>query len=136
VRTDMSEDFDFIRSRIPTYLGYGSEEARHDSDKRVRAIVGEALSDAGVRFTGALDPKAAAAYEELLMQCAFTDQGFVRKYEHGKLTDGTLAALMASDRILVELEEQVMNASTVDELNALVTRIHEQFARRREPLRA
>jgi hypothetical protein len=132
----MSEDFDFIRSRIPTYLGYGDEDARHDSDKRVRAIVGEALSDAAVRFTGKLDPPSFAAYEELLMQCAFTDQGFVRKYQHGNLDDGTLAALLASDRVLVELEEQVMNAASVDELNALVTRIHDQFARRGEPTRA
>jgi hypothetical protein len=132
----MSDDFDFVRSRIPTYLGYGDEEARHDSDKRVRAIVGEALSDAQVRFAGSFDPAALAAYEELLMQCAFTDQAFVRKFEHGKLDPATLDALLASDRVLVELEEHVMNASTVEELNALVSRIHEQFARRREPLRA
>jgi hypothetical protein len=129
----MSEDFDYIRSRIPTYRGYDDEESRHDSDKRVRAIVGEALSDAQVRLGESLDAPAREALEALIFECAFTDQKFIHKFEHGKLDDATLAALLKSDRVLVELEEQVMNASTPPELNALVANIHEQFGRRREP---
>jgi hypothetical protein len=129
----MSDDFDYIRSRIPTYRGYGDEDARHDSDKRVRAIVGEALSDAQVRLEGSLDAPAREALEALLFQCAFTDQKFIHKFEHGKLDDATLAGLVGSDRVLVELEEKVMNASTAPELNELVAQIHEQFERRREP---
>lgn len=130
----MSEDFDFIRSRIPTYQGYGDEAARHDSDMRVRAILGESLTDAHVRVGAGLDADQTAGYDELLMQCMFSDQTFVRKFEHAKLDEPLLAALIASDRLLVELEERVNDVSTAAELNALVVEIHAQFARRREPI--
>jgi hypothetical protein len=129
----MSDDFDYVRSRIPTYLGYGDEDARHDSDKRVRAIVGEALSDAQVRLGPALDAASTESLQAVMLQCSFTDQKFIHKFEHGPLDDATIAGLVAADRELVELEERVMNASTVPELNDLVARIHEQFERRRQP---
>jgi hypothetical protein len=86
-----------------------------------------------VRLEGSLDASAREALEALLFQCAFTDQKFIHKFEHGKLDDATLEGLVSADRVLVELEEQVMNASTAPELNALVGKIHEQFERRREP---
>jgi hypothetical protein len=129
----MSDDFDYVRSRIPTYRGYGDEDARHDSDKRVRAILGEALSDAQVRLESSLDAPSREALEALLFQCAFTDQKFIHKFEHGRLDDATLAGLIGSDRLLVELEEQVMNASTAADLNDLIGKIHDQFERRKEP---
>jgi len=128
----MSDDFEYIRARIPTYRGYGDERSRQDSDKRVRAIVGEALSDALVRFAGKLDAAAMAACDELLMQCMFTDQALVRRLDHAKLDAARIDALVAADRLLVELEEELMNASTVDELSPLVARLHDQFARRRD----
>jgi hypothetical protein len=132
----MNDDLDYVRARIPTYVGYADEPSRHDSDKRVRAIVGEALSDAQVRFAGAFDATETAAYNELLMLCMFTDQTVIRRLEHAKLDDAGLAELVASDRALVELEEAVMNASSVEELSALVQRIREQFARRHAPVQA
>jgi hypothetical protein len=128
----MSDDLDYVRSRIPNYRGYADEPSRQDSDKRVRAIVGEALSDALVRFSGKLDAAAMTACDELLMQCMFTDQALVRRLDHAKLDPAEIAGLVAADRVLVELEEGLMNASTVDELTALVARLREQFARRRE----
>ena len=128
-----NDDLDYVRSRIPTYRGYTDEAARHDSDKRVRAIVGEALSDAQVRFVSGLDPDSAALCAELLYKCMFTDQTVIRRLEHAKLGDATLAELTAADRVLVELEEEVMNASTVAEFAATLPRILEQFARRHAP---
>jgi hypothetical protein len=129
----MSDDLDYVRQRIPTYRGYVDEPSRHDSDKRVRAIVGEALSDAHVRFGTSFDAATSAVFEELLMQCMFTDQAVVRRLEHAKLDEPALAALVASDRVLVELEERVMNASSVEELSAVITAIREQFLRRHAP---
>jgi hypothetical protein len=130
----MSEDFEYIRSRIPTYRGYDDEASRHDSDMRVRAILGESLSDAHVRFGAQLDAAQSAAYDDLLMQCMFSDQTFVRKFEHAKLDEGLLAALIASDRQLVELEERVNDATSAAGLAELVGEIHAQFARRRDPI--
>jgi hypothetical protein len=130
----MSEDLEFIRSRIPTYRGYDDEAARHDSDMRVRAILGESLTDAHVRFGGDFDAAQTTAYDELLMQCMFSDQIFVRKFEHAKLDGPLLAALIASDRLLVELEERVNDATSAAELSSLVGEIHAQFGRRREPI--
>src|ERR1700722_4112124 len=101
-----------VRSRIPPYRGYTDEAARHDSDKRVRAIVGEALSDAQVLFVSGLDAESAALCAELLYKCMFTDQTVIRRLEH---------------------EEEVMNASTVAEFAATLPRILEQFARRHAP---
>jgi hypothetical protein len=128
-----NDDLDYVRSRIPTYRGYVDEASRHDSDKRVRAIVGEALSDAQVRFAGKLDVESVALCDELLYKCMFTDQTVIRRLEHAKLGDATLVELTAADRVLIELEEEVMNASTVEEFTATFPRILEQFARRHAP---
>jgi hypothetical protein len=128
-----NDDLDYVRSRIPTYRGYVDEASRHDSDKRVRAIVGEALSDAQVRFAGRLDAENAKLCDELLYKCMFTDQAVIRRLEHAKLGDATLVELTAADRALIELEEEVMNASTVEEFAATLPRILEQFARRHAP---
>lgn len=133
MRSNMSDDLDYVRQRIPTYRGYVDEPSRHDSDKRVRAIVGEALSDAQVRFGASFDAATSAAFDELLMQCMFTDQTIVRRLEHAKLDEPAIGALVASDRVLVELEEDVMNASSVEELKSLIAAIHEQFALRHAP---
>ena len=128
-----NDDLNYVRSRIPTYRGYIDEPSRHDSDKRVRAIVGEALSDAQVRFAAGLDAENAALCDELLYKCMFTDQTVIRRLEHAKLGDATLVELTAADRVLVELEEEVMNATTVEEFVATLPRILEQFARRHAP---
>jgi hypothetical protein len=129
----MNDDLDYVRQRIPTYRGYADEPSRHDSDKRVRAIVGEALSDAHVRFGLSFDAATSTAFDELLMQCMFTDQTIVRRLEHAKLDEPAIAALGASDRVLVELEEDVMNASSVEDLGALIQAIREQFRQRHAP---
>jgi hypothetical protein len=129
---DLNDDLKYIRDRIPTYRGYGDEPARHDSDQRVRAILGESLSDARTRIP--LDEQQAAAYDAVLYECMFGDQSFVRAFQHAKLDEATLTALTASDRALVELEERVNDASTADQLSALVAEIHERLARRRDPL--
>jgi hypothetical protein len=100
---------------------------------RVRAILGESLSDAHTRFGEQLDAEQSAAYEELLMQCMFSDQTFTKKFEHMKIDAALLAALVASDRLLVELEERVNAATSAATLSELVTEIHAQFARRRQP---
>ena len=128
----MNDDLAYIRSRIPTYQGYGDEASRRDSDKRVRAIVGEALSDAHVRFAGSHDEKANSAYDDLLMLCMFGDQQMMHRIEHVTFTPEQLADFLAADRALVDLEEQLMNVSTVDEFSGLMHRLHEQFDRRRE----
>jgi hypothetical protein len=136
VRTVTSDDLEYIRSRIPTYEGYEDELLGHESDKRVRAILGEALSDAQVRFAGNLDASQAALCDEMLNKCMFTDQSVIRRFDHAKAGDPILAALLAADRALVDLEEEVMNASSPTEFAEIMQRIRDQFARRSEPAKA
>jgi hypothetical protein len=128
----MSDDLQYIRDRIPTYRGYGDEDSRHDSDLRIRAILGESLSDARTRIP--LAPEQAAAYDAVLYECMFGDQNFVRAFQHAKLESTTVAALTASDRALVELEERINEASTAEELSGLVDELHERLSRRGDAL--
>jgi hypothetical protein len=33
------DDLDFLQARVPEFAGYADEDARHQTDRRVRAIV-------------------------------------------------------------------------------------------------
>ncbi len=103
----MNDDLAYVRERLEQYRAYAQEGDRHDSDMRVRAYVGNALSKAQLRLGEDLDQPTRALLEAVLMRCMFTDQVFIRKFEHGDLDAATVAALVHSDRTLVELGDQV-----------------------------
>jgi hypothetical protein len=129
----MSDDLRYIRDRIPTYRGYEDEPARHDSDNRIRAILGESLSEARTRIV--LDAEQDAAFDVVLAECMFADQSFVRAVQHAQLGGAAIAALEAADRVLVELEERVNDATTAEQLSALVAEIGQKLNRRGDALR-
>ena len=129
----MSDDLDYVRARIPDYRAYGEEAARHDSDMRVRAFVGERLTEAQTRLAGTLDAATTARIEEVLLRCMFTDQVFVRTFEHAELAPPMIAALVSADRALVELGER-LRAATAAELPELLNEIDRQFDYRRAPV--
>jgi len=129
----MSADLDYVKGRIPTYRGYLEENDRYDSDERVRAILGASLTDAHVRLGAGLSEAEETAYGEALFSCMFGDQAFVKRVSHAQLGEEAYAALLAGDRILVELEERVANAATSTEFAALIQEIRTQFAHRSRP---
>ena len=129
----MNDDIAFVRARIADYHDYTEERARSDSDMRVRAYVGSRLSDAQTRLAGGLDPEATKAIEDVLMRCIFSDQVFVRKFEHARLDGSMIAALVRSDRLLIDLADRAASVSAI-EVRALVIEIDKQFEYRRAPV--
>ena len=128
----MSDDSDFVHAQLPSYQGYDDEPDRHDSDMRVRAYVGGALTDMQTRLGEGIDPATRKTFEAVLMRCMFTDQVFIRNFEHGELSPAIVAALVRSDRTLIDLADRTRTAS-VAELPALLEAIDEQFEYRRDP---
>ncbi len=128
----MNDDLEYVRERIDPYREYAEEADRHDSDMRVRAYVGNALSQAQARLGTDLDRPTCEKLEAVLMRCMFTDQVFIRKFEHGELTESTIAALVRSDRRLVELGDQARTADSLA-LRPMLGEIDHEFDARRSP---
>jgi hypothetical protein len=128
----VSEDLAYVLARIPEYRHYEDEGARHDSDMRVRAFVGERLSRARARHDGTLDGATVKVLDDVLFRCMFTDQVFIRKFEHARLDAPMVAALVRSDRELIVLAERATDADASD-LRAVAVEIDKQFEYRRAP---
>ncbi len=128
----MTDDLAFVKARIANYRGYDDEEHRHDSDMRVRAYVGEALTSAQTRLGATFTPDTKSALEAVLYRCVFTDQAFIRKFEHAELDAAMIAVLVHSDYLLIGYGDEAKSV-TADELPALLHSIDEQFDYRRSP---
>jgi hypothetical protein len=129
----MSDDLDYVRARLPGYEAYAEEDALHDSDMRVRAFVGERLTSAGARL-GPFDGAVQKAFDDVLFRCMFTDQVFVKNFEHAALDAPLVNGLVRADRRLVELGESIdaLQPGTGD-LLASLERIAQQLDYRRAP---
>jgi hypothetical protein len=132
--TEMDDDLTYVRARLPGYEPYGDEDALHDNDMRVRAYVGERLTSAQSRV-GALDAPLQATLDDVLMRCMFTDQVFVKNFEHAKLDGPVAAGLVRSDRRLVALGERAdaIESGNASGFAALLGEIGNQLTARREP---
>ena len=126
------DDLAFVRSHIADYVAYDNERERHDSDLRVRAYVGERLTAARERLVSQLDEATSKTLDDVLMRCMFSDQIFVRKFEHARLDATMTAALVRSDRALIEFGETAASA-TATTFHALLVEIDKQFEYRRAP---
>ena len=128
----MNDDLAFVTGLIPSYRGYDVATERADSDMRVRAYVGEALTRVQSRLGGALSSESRATLESVLYRCMFTDQVFVRNFEHAELEAPMIAALVHSDRVLIGYGNDAKSVSA-DDLPALVAAIDAQYDYRRSP---
>ncbi len=133
----MNDDLEFVKTHIDAYADYADERARADSDMRVRAYVGSRLTEAQGRLQGEIDDQTAKALEDVLMRCMFSDQVFVRKFEHARLEAPMISALVRSDRALIEFGDRATAVTSTD-LRELVIEIDKEFEYRRspEPLKA
>jgi len=128
----VNDDLEFVKTHINAYADYEEERVRADSDMRVRAYVGSRLTEAQSRLHAELDAATAKAVEDVLMRCMFSDQVFVRKFEHARLDGSMVSALVRSDRALIELGDRA-TAVTSTHLLDLVIEIDKQFEYRRSP---
>ncbi len=128
----MTDDLAYVRSHIPDYRAYDDEPARHDSDERVRAYVGERLAQAQTRLAGTFDENTQKMLDEVLMRCMFTDQVFIRKFEHARLEAPMVNAFVRSDRQLIEHGELFVNATT-QSMSDLLVELDKLFEYRRSP---
>ncbi len=128
----MNDDLEYVQARLPGYREYDEEEARHDSDMRVRSFVGERLTQVQVRVANDLDDATRKTLEDVLLRCMFTDQVFVRNFEHARLDIPMRAALVRCDRTLVELGES-LEEMPLPKLRDALVEIDEQLEYRRSP---
>lgn len=127
----MSDDLEFLAGRVPGYRAYAGEDERHDSDLRVRAFVGERVTDAQARL-GAFEAGAQKEIDDLVLRCMFADQAFIKRFEHAALDARAVATLVRADRVLIELAER-LEGSTKPEIEALVRQIGAQLDYRDSP---
>jgi hypothetical protein len=128
----MTDDLSYVCAHIPDYRAYGDEADRHDSDQRVRAFVGAKVSQAQTRLAGELDEATQKALDEVLMRCMFTDQVFIRKFEHARLEAPMIAAFVRSDRRLIE-QGETFEIATTQTLHELLVELDKLFEYRRSP---
>jgi len=132
VRIAMNDDLQYVRERIVPYREYSDEADRHDSDMRVRAYVGNALTRAQARLGETIEGATRELLEAVLMKCMFTDQVFIRKFEHAVLDEPTVAGLVRSDRKLLESADRAL-ATDAQGLGAVLQEINYEFEARRSP---
>lgn len=128
----MTSDLEYVQRHIADYKAYVDEPARHDSDSRVRAYVGERLAQTQARLAPSLDETTLRMLDEALMRCMFTDQVFIRKYEHARLEPPMVAAFVHSDRKLLELADTFASA-TAENLRDTLVELDKMFEYRRGP---
>lgn len=129
------DDLDFLQAHIPEFEGYAAEEARHATDRRVRALVGSTLADAQARLGDRLEPDTSTALEALIFRCEFPDQTFVTRFDHARLDEAAFKTLARIDRALIELAESAKSAGP-DEIPAIIEEIDAQLDRRDAPVPA
>ena len=109
-------DLDAIRARIPDYADYGDINARHQVDKQIRAVLGEALSAARDHFRpeGGLGER----LDGMILRCEFSDQRVIRASDRAHLDGATVDHIHALDRQLIESADRVRAVDAVDALPA------------------
>lgn len=109
-------DLDFLRSRIPGYADYTAEAARHEVDRQIRALLGEALSDARERLHPA--GEIGEQLDGLIMRCEFSDQRVVRAADHACFHRPLIEHIHALDREIVEVADRIRAIDSAELLRA------------------
>ncbi len=129
------EDLDYLQAHVPEFAGYDDEDARHATDRRVRAVVGSALADAQARLGDRLAADVSPALEALIFRCEFPDQTYVTAWDHSTIDPAKIATLARIDRALVEHAESVVSAGPT-EMEGIIAEIDLQLDHRDDPVPA
>jgi hypothetical protein len=109
-------DLEYLQQRIAGYADYANMDARHQVDKQIRAILGEALSEARERLkpTEALVER----LDGLMTRCEFSDQRVIKAADHARFDATLVDRVHQLDREIVECADGIRAATTLDELAA------------------
>ena len=107
-------DLELLRARLPGYADYADESARHEVDKQIRAVLGEALAAARDRLkpAGALGER----LDGLLLRCEFADPRVIRAADHARFGASLVERVHALDREILECADRIRATATADEL--------------------
>jgi hypothetical protein len=129
------EDLDYLQTHVPDFAGYADQDARHATDRRVRAVVGGALADAQARLADRLPPEVSNALEALIFRCEFPDQAYVTTWDHEDMDAAKMLVLARIDRALIEHGESIATAGP-GEMAGIVAEIDLQLDHRDDPVPA
>jgi hypothetical protein len=129
------DDLDYLQTHVPDFTGYADEDARHATDRRIRAVVGSALADAQARLGDRLQNEVSTALDALIFRCEFPDQTYVTTWDHEQMDEAKLRVLARIDRALVEQAGSVVSAGA-DEIAGFVAEIDLQLDHRDDPVPA
>jgi hypothetical protein len=129
------DDLEFLKQTVPEFKGYREDTDRHDTDRRVRALLGGALAEMRDRLGGNFPVDASPALDDAIWRCEFPDQTFTMHLDNAEVDDALAARLAAGDRVLVELSQRAPSLEPND-VAAFLHEVIEAFERRSEPLTA
>jgi|SRR6202162_4734504 len=118
----MNGDRTVLQDRLTGYGDYTDGDQRANNEERVRAFVGERLSETRDRLEKELGETTAQALEAAILHCQFADMRYIRCLQDARLDAATVMALEKIDRNLVEAAERVCDASA-GELQPLIEQI-------------
>ena len=110
----MDQPLEFLKSRIPNFPGYVSDDDRKLSDELVRSYLGERL--ATLETDDGLSDEVRKTVGELMLRTAFTNQIAYKVYEEASRTNHDFDAMAAADAATVRLAD---SAGTVTPADAL-----------------
>jgi hypothetical protein len=99
----MDQPLDFLKSRIPNFPGYASDDDRRVSDELVRSYLGERLAD--MEMQDGISDDARKSVGDLLLRTGFTNQIAYKVYAEAARTNHNFDAMAAADAATVELAD-------------------------------
>jgi hypothetical protein len=110
----MDQPLEFLKSRIPNFPGYGSDDDRKLSDELVRSYLGERL--ATLESDDGLADEVRKTVGELMLRTAFTNQIAYKVYEEASRTNHDFNGMAAADAATVRLADGAGAVTPADAL--------------------
>jgi hypothetical protein len=108
----MEQALEFLKSRIPDFPGYETDDDRKISDELVRSYLGERL--AAMESQPGVADDARKSVGDLLLRTAFTNQIAYKVYEEAARTNFDFDRLAAADAATVKLADDASSVASND----------------------
>jgi hypothetical protein len=108
----MDQPLEFLKNRIPSFPGYGSDDDRKVSDELVRSYLGERLAE--MEAQPGISDDARQTVGELLLRAAFTNQIAYKVYEEAARANFDFDRLAAADAATVQLADDAASVPASD----------------------
>jgi hypothetical protein len=108
----MEQALEFLKSRIPDFPGYDTDDDRKISDELVRSYLGERLAD--MEAQPGVSDEARKSVGDLLLRTAFANQIAYKVYEEAARTSFDFDRLAAADAATVTLADDASSVTSSD----------------------